>query len=125
MFSLPIQDTDLAHGSYNDLYAESKGSTFQAYGCNLRIVKSRLISITLLMFICSQGLAEEKRASLFCGPSNNYYCSPEQEIMAVRRDQLNRQQNQPTTAQQNMARYLDLEQKRRAKLEQELGKIKR
>ena len=35
--------------------------------------------------------------------------------MAIRRDQLNHQQNQPTTAQQNMARYLDLEQKRRAK----------
>ena len=76
------------------------------------------------MFICSQGLAEEKRASLFCGPSNNYYCSPEQEIMAIRRDQLNHQQNQPTTAQQNMARYLDLEQKRRTKLEQELGEAK-
>ncbi|CAM8659393.1 hypothetical protein MCEMSE6_02890 [Oxalobacteraceae bacterium] len=45
--------------------------------------------------------------------------------MAIRRDQLNPQQKQPTTAQQNIARYLDLEQKRRAKLEQELGKIKR
>ena len=45
--------------------------------------------------------------------------------MAIRRDQLNPQQNQPATAQQNMARYLDLEQKRRTKLEQELGKIKR
>jgi hypothetical protein len=88
-------------------------------------MKNRLISTTLLMFICSQGLAQEKRASLFCGPSHNYYCSPEQEIMAIRRDQLNHQQNQPTTAQQNMARYLDLEQKRRTKLEQELGKIKR
>ena len=88
-------------------------------------MNSRFISITLLMFICSQGLAEEKRASLFCGPSHNYYCSPDQEIMAIRRDQLNPQQNQPATTQQNMARYLDLEKKRRAKLEQELGKIKR
>jgi hypothetical protein len=98
---------------------------FGEYGCNLLIMKRRLIFLTLLMVVCSQGLAQEKRASLFCGPSHNYYCSPEQEIMAIRRDQLNHQQNQPTTAQQNMARYLDLEQIRRAKQEQELGKIKR
>jgi hypothetical protein len=41
----------------------------------------------------------------------------------MRQEQLNRQRSQPVNNQQNMARYLELEQKRRAVLEQELGRI--
>ena len=42
----------------------------------------------------------------------------------MRQEQLNRQRSQPVN-QQNTARYLELEQKRRAVLEQELGRINR
>jgi hypothetical protein len=43
----------------------------------------------------------------------------------MRQEQLNRQRSQPVNNQHNMARYLELEQKRRAALEQELGRINR
>ena len=84
-------------------------------------MKRPFILVAVMMLAHVQGLAQDQRASLFCGPSYNYYCTPEQEIMAMRRELMNRQQSQSTTAQQNMARYLELEQKRRLKLEQELG----
>jgi hypothetical protein len=43
----------------------------------------------------------------------------------MRQGQLIRQRSQPVNDQHNMARYLELEQKRRAMLEQELGRINR
>ena len=43
----------------------------------------------------------------------------------MRQEQLNRQRSQSVNNQQNMARYLELEQKRRAMLEQELGRMNR
>lgn len=49
----------------------------------------------------------------------------EQEMRTLKQKQLDGQQFHSTNNQQNMARYLELEQKCRAKLEQELGKIKR
>ena len=92
---------------------------------NLMFMRHQLLSSFLCLFACIPALAQEGRASLFCGPSHNYYCTPEQEIMSMRQEQLNRQRSQPVNNQQNMARYLELEQKRRAMLEQELGRINR
>ena len=85
-------------------------------------MKRLFIVIALLMLAHVQGFTQDQRASLFCGPSDNYYCTPEQEIMAMRRELVNRQQSQLSTAQQNIARYLELEQKRRAELEKRIGK---
>ena len=92
---------------------------------NLGLMRHQLLSSFLCLFACIPGLAQEGRASLLCGPSHNYYCTPEQEIMSIRQEQFNRQRSQPVNNQQNMARYLELEQKRRAMLEQELGRINR
>lgn len=72
-------------------------------------MKNPLILFVVLFLVGSQGLAQDKRASLFSGPSYNYYCTPDQEIMAMRQVLLNRQRSQLTTAEQNMARYLELE----------------
>jgi hypothetical protein len=84
-----------------------------------------LLSLFLCLFVCLRALAQERRVSLFCGASLNYYCTPEQEIMSMRQEQFNRQRSQSVSDQKNMARYLELEQKRRAVLEQELGRINR
>lgn len=88
-------------------------------------MRHHLLSLFLCMFVCISVFAQDRRASLFCGPSHNYYCTPEQEIMSMRQEQLDRQRPQSVNNQQNMARYLELEQKRRAVLEQELGRINR
>ena len=89
------------------------------------LMQHHLLSLFLCLFVCIPAFAQERRASLFCGPSHNYYCTPEQEIVSMRQEQLNRQRSQSVNNQQNMARYLELEQKRRAVLEQELGRINR
>jgi hypothetical protein len=92
---------------------------------SLGLMRHHLLSLFLCLFVGTSALAEESRASLFCGPSHNYYCTSEQEIRSMRQEQLNRQQSQSVNNQQNMARYFELEQKRRAVLEQGLGWIHR
>ncbi len=89
------------------------------------LMRRHFLSSFFCLFVCIPALAQERRVSLFYGPSHNYYCSAEQEIMSMSREQLNRQRSQSVSNQQNIARYLELEQKRRAVLEQELGRINR
>ena len=101
------------------------GACSMVFDGNLGLMRPQLLSSFFCLFVCITAFAQERRASLFCGPSHHYYCTPEQEIMSMRQEQLNRQRSQPVNNQQNMARYLELEQKRRAVLEQELGRINR
>ena len=101
------------------------GSRSIVFDGSLKCMRHRFLSLLLCLFVCIPALAQERRASLFCGASHNYYCTPEQEIVSMRQEQLNRQRSQSVSNQQNMARYLELEQKRRAVLEQELGRINR